>query len=86
MAYRRKRISGEQIDGFLAMLRALPIDSAQQTESEILELPALAGSHGLTNYDAAYLAVGVRSRLPLATNDANLRRAAVSAGVELVAV
>jgi len=53
MAYRRKRISLDQIDGFLTRLKALPIDAAQETPFEILELTALARSHDLTNYDAA---------------------------------
>jgi predicted nucleic acid-binding protein len=40
----------------LTRLKALPIEAAQQASFEILELPALGQSHGLTNYDAAYLA------------------------------
>jgi predicted nucleic acid-binding protein len=77
MAYRRKRITFDQIDGFLTRLKTLPIDAAQQTSSEILELPIVARAHGLTNYDAAYLALAVHFTLPLATNDSNLRKAAV---------
>jgi predicted nucleic acid-binding protein len=83
MANRRKRITPEQIDGFLSRLKALPIDAAQQVPSEILELPALAQKHGLTNYDSAYLALAMRLNLPLATTDAELRRAATAAGVEV---
>jgi predicted nucleic acid-binding protein len=85
MAYRRKRIAFDQIDGFLTRLKTLPIDTAQQTPSEILELPIIANAHGLTNYDAAYLALAMRFSLPLATNDSNLRKAAVAANVNLVA-
>ena len=86
VACRRKRINIDQIDGFLTRLRGLPIDPAQQTPSEILELPAFAQARGLTNYDAAYLALAVRSKLPLATTDGALRRTAASASVDLVAV
>lgn len=86
MAYRRKRITRDQIDGFLTRLKALPIDVAQQTPAEILELPALAQSHGLTNYDAAYLALAARFNLPLATTDSDLRRVANSADVDLLAI
>lgn len=86
MAYRRKRITFDQVDGFLTRLKALPIDAAPQVPSEILELPALAQKHSLTNYDAAYLALAMRLRVPLATTDADLRRAAVAAGVEIVSV
>ena len=81
MAYRRKRITFDQIDGFLTRLKALPIDAAQQVPTEILELPAIAQKHSLTSYDAAYLALARRFRLPLATTDAELRRAAAAAGV-----
>jgi predicted nucleic acid-binding protein len=41
-------------------LKALPIDAAEQTPAELLELPALAQKHNLTNYDAAYLALAMR--------------------------
>ncbi len=46
MAYRRKRISLDQVDGYLTRLRALPIDAAQPNPSEIFALPALALSTG----------------------------------------
>lgn len=81
MAYRRKRITFDQIDGFLTRLKALPIDTAEQLPAELLELPALAQKYGLTNYDAAYLALAMRLNLPLATTDVDLRRAAGVAGV-----
>jgi predicted nucleic acid-binding protein len=83
MAYRRKRIALDQINGFLVRLKALPIEPAQQTPAEILELPTLAEARGLTNYDAAYLAVAKRFGLPLATTDKDLRRAAAIAGVSV---
>ena len=86
MAYRRKRIAFDQIEGFLTRLKGLPIDAAQQTPSEILELPIVANTRGLTNYDAAYLALAVGFNSPLATNDSNLRKAAAAASVSLVAV
>jgi predicted nucleic acid-binding protein len=84
MAYRRKRITFDQIDGFLTRLKALPIDAAEQLPAELLELPALAQKHSLTNYDAAYLAIAMRLDLPLATTDADLRRAAGSAGIGII--
>jgi predicted nucleic acid-binding protein len=83
MAYRRKRISLDQVNASLTRLKALPIDFAQSDPSDIFDLPTLANQHGLTNYDAAYLAVALSSKLPLATTDNNLRRAARSAGVAI---
>jgi predicted nucleic acid-binding protein len=50
-------------------------------ESAVLRL---ARAYRLSVYDAAYLEVAQRERLPLATLDADLRKAAVSAGVALV--
>ena len=84
MATRRKRLALDQVEGFLARLKALPIETAQQTLAEILELPVLALKHGLTNYDAAYLGLAMKLNLPLATTDKLLRKAAVSAGMNLV--
>jgi predicted nucleic acid-binding protein len=81
MAYRRKRIALDQIDGFLTRLKNLPIEAALQAPAEALDLPTLAQSHSLTNYDAAYLSLALRLGLPLATTDAALRRAASAAGV-----
>ena len=86
MACRRKRISLEQADGFLTRLKSLPIDAAQEVPAEILDLAALARTHDLTTYDAAYLAAASRLNLPLATTDGGLRRSATVAGVALVAI
>lgn len=83
MAYRRKRIAQDQIDGFLTRLKKLPIEAAPQAPIEILDLPALAQTHSLTNYDAAYLSLALRLRLPLATSDAALRQAATAAAVQI---
>jgi predicted nucleic acid-binding protein len=44
---------------------------------------ALADLYGLTLYDAAYLELAQRRRLPLITFDAALARAAKAAGVEV---
>jgi predicted nucleic acid-binding protein len=84
MATRRKRITLEQMDEFLTRLKGLPIDAIQQSTSEILDLPAVARIHSLTNYYAAYLALALRLGLQLATTDSNLRKAAVAAGVKIV--
>ena len=83
MAYRRKRIAQDQIAGFLTRLKNLPIEAAPQVPVEILNLPTLAQTHSLTNYDAAYLSLALRLQLPLATTDAALRRAASAAAVQI---
>jgi predicted nucleic acid-binding protein len=86
MACRRKRITVEQADGFLTRLKALPIDGTEEEPTQILDLPVLARTHGLTTYDAAYLALASRLNLRLATTDSGLRRSAAVAGVPLVTV
>lgn len=82
MAHRRKRISLAQLQNYLGMLKPLPIDAADM--SDVLELPALALQYGLTNYDAAYLGLAMKLKLPLATTDQQLLTAAASAGVDCV--
>lgn len=84
MAHRRGRVTHDQIGGFLTRLKGLPIEAAQETPFEIFELPALAVSYHLTNYDAAYLGLAKKFGLPLATNDSDLRNAATPAGVALL--
>jgi predicted nucleic acid-binding protein len=86
MAHRRQRIRLDQIAGFLQRLKGLPIEAAESSPFEILEIPTVAQEHDLTNYDAAYLAVAMRFGLPLATTDAELRHAADAAGVEVATV
>jgi predicted nucleic acid-binding protein len=81
MASRRTRINKEQFREFMARLGDLPIEPANQSSNDILELPAIANAYGLTNYDAAYLALALDRNLPLATADSALRKAANLAGV-----
>ena len=45
---------------------------------------ALSRRHALTTYDASYLELAMRLSLPLATRDTDLKRAAQSAGIELI--
>ena len=42
----------------------------------------LGRTHGLTLYDAAYLELAMRLKLPLATLDSDLRKAAKKVGVD----
>jgi predicted nucleic acid-binding protein len=80
---RRRRISESATAAFLRDLSRLRIriDSGPQ-ESAILRLARL---HRLSVYDAAYLEVAQRERLPLATLDKTLSAAARVEGVESIA-
>ena len=76
-AERLKRITNAQIAGYLDLLDRSPIVTDTETEGRAFrEILTLARNEGLTTYDAAYLELAARRRLPLATLDKELIRAA----------
>ena len=81
---RRQRITIAQVTSILRRIADLPIsvDPVQMVYAFQQILP-LARQSQLTEYDAAYLELALRLNLPLATFDAQLRRAAKAAGVAL---
>ena len=85
VAVRRGRITVAYRDVSLTDLRALSIaidpGTNRQAWSGTLRL---CDRFGLTPYDAAYLEVALRRRLPLATLDGELARAAEAENVPLV--
>jgi predicted nucleic acid-binding protein len=85
MAEKRNRISAQDADGFLLLLRGLDIQTDSETATRVFDhvLP-LCRTHSLTSYDAAYLDLAIRLQLPLASLDEALRRAASSAGIQLL--
>ena len=80
-AERRKRSTEAQAAKWLPFLQSLPIDiehmAAATAWGDVLRL---ARSHNLSAYDATYLELALRSRLPLATLDEPLRIALRAAG------
>lgn len=78
---RLRVITANQSTAFLATLRNLPIiidvEGIERAWSDTLNL---ARKHRLSAYDAAYLELAMRKQLPLATLDADLRKAAKRAG------
>jgi predicted nucleic acid-binding protein len=82
---RRKRILAEDCDRARGALGRLPLvvdeEGARLAFGRISEL---AAEHGLSVYDAAYLELAVRRRLPLASRDDGLRKAANSCRVKLL--
>ena len=85
MAIRRKRIDAAYRDKALSELGALPISVDPDTDayawSTVLQL---ADKFQLTAYDAAYLELAQRRRLPLATLDRQLLSACKSLGLNIV--
>jgi predicted nucleic acid-binding protein len=85
MAKRGRRISASQSAAAIAALRELPIEIDTETLTRIwTETLAIADKLRLTVYDACYLELAHRRRLPLATLDKELRAAAKKAGVHVL--
>ena len=86
MAERRKILTSS--DATLALLQLEQLCSqALEIEAEIVPMRqalTTARAYQLSAYDAVYLDLALRARLPLATLDVGLRKAAGKAGVELL--
>ncbi|MCP9793374.1 type II toxin-antitoxin system VapC family toxin [Vulcanococcus limneticus Candia 3F8] len=84
-AERKGRITPAAIRIFLGLLETLPIHIDQATSATAWhDTQALARSHRLTTYDAAYLELALRLGLPLASRDQALNAAASKEGVPLL--
>jgi predicted nucleic acid-binding protein len=82
---RRGRGDAAFRDAALADLALLPIRQDLETDRQAwTETLRLAIRHGLTLYDAAYLELAHRRKLPLATLDGELRAAAKAEGIVLL--
>jgi predicted nucleic acid-binding protein len=85
VAARRQRIDSEFRRAALSDLSMLDITTDPYTDSNAWgQTLRLADQCGLTAYDAAYLELALRRRLPLATLDEKLRAGASDCGVELL--
>jgi len=82
-AERRKRISGDRRRAVLANADGLPLRIDHEMPS-VAELNELAAGHTLTPYDAVYFELARRRKLPLATLDAALVKAARAAKLPLI--
>ena len=84
VAERRRRLRRSDSARFLELVGALPIevDTATPDPSHLI---AVAREHGLSAFDAAYLALAMREGIPLATRDRALGKAARRCGVSLFA-
>jgi predicted nucleic acid-binding protein len=81
-AFRRGRLPEEEVWVSLRRFATLPLRSAGSGDA--MGVTRLAIKHGLTGYDAAYLALAQGERLPFATFDDDLRDAAVAEGVTVL--
>jgi predicted nucleic acid-binding protein len=87
MNVKRGRHGGDFRDGALSTLALLPVkvDAEADRQAWIAALH-VAERHGLTVYDAAYLEIATRRKIPLATLDRQLRAAAESERVQLLGI
>lgn len=84
MGERRKRSTEAETIRWVGILNRLPIVIDDETNARAWsDTIALARGHKLSAYDAAYLELAIRRRLPLATLDAPLKAAATAIGVSL---
>ena len=83
MAMRRNRIDDSFRRQAFEEIPMLQLNFDVEGLEEVWGLTSeLADQHGLTIYDAIYLELAKRKRLPLATLDRSLKRAAIEAGVK----
>jgi predicted nucleic acid-binding protein len=79
---RQGRISSQDCTQFLLDLQQLSIDI--DFSREATQTIDLARKYKLSVYDAAYLELAIRERLPMATLDEDLEKAGLAAGVPLL--
>ena len=84
MVHRRKRLGQSEVSVILESLKALPIAVNPPDATGVMNLPELALKHQLTVYDAAYVELALRLKLPIATKDAAMKRAMATCGIETV--
>jgi|SRR5579871_252473 len=83
---RRTRCTAADITTWLNFLAGLPVHTDPETSARAwTDTLRLARTYNLSAYDASYLEVAIRRRLPLAAGDGKLKKAAPLAGVALYA-
>lgn len=81
---RRKRITEQQVQEYLGLLKALPIRVASQPLWANVDLESTARRHNLAAYDVAYPDLAQRMGIALATLDGPLSDAAKARGIPIL--
>ena len=82
LSEKRRRITGTVVAALLVEFAELPIqDCGPGDDADVV---ALARTHGLTAYDAAYVALALSGGSPLATLDTAMAAAARACGLTLL--
>lgn len=85
IAVRRKRLTQDYRQGALRRISDLPIRSDPESTAALWnETQHLCDEYQLSTYDAAYLELARRRRIPLATLDAAMSHVAGALGISLV--
>lgn len=83
-AEKRGRIKESDSIGFITLLDSLPICAIHDgSDTKMTELLSVARKHNLSSYDASYLILAMKKRIPIATKDKSLRDAAFNAGIHI---
>jgi predicted nucleic acid-binding protein len=83
MAVRRGRMTEAEATRCADLAVGLPLTvTAAEVETTLRDVRGLAATHQLSVYDASYLDLAMRERIPLCTQDSDLRSAAQRAGVQ----
>jgi predicted nucleic acid-binding protein len=84
-AERRDGLPQSEASDFLRRLDAFSISVDREGISHsFVRTLAISRERRLSSYDASYLELAMRTRLPLATLDRGLRRASIMAGVKVI--
>lgn len=82
---RRKRLTeAQRLRALAALGEIAPVIDTESVRLALTTLSTLASRHGLSVYDACYLELAMRKKLPLACKDAPLRKAAKRCQVKLL--
>ena len=80
---RRGKLTEVERQSALGWLRGLPVRVDHEAASlAFTNLSELASQHALSVYDATYLELALRQKLPLGAKDGPLRKAALKSGVK----
>ncbi|MBA3484518.1 MAG: type II toxin-antitoxin system VapC family toxin [Pirellulales bacterium] len=87
LAEKRGRITPALVAEFINLLAKMTIEiDGEGPDRAFQQILPLCRQHDLTSYDAVYLELAIRTGLPLATLDGQLRAAAAERGVPLLGV
>ena len=81
---RRRKLTLDEARTAIEIIRELPaVIDHEAAAMAFTRLVDLATQHELTIYDATYIELATRKQLPLASNDARMKQAAIRSGVDL---